>query len=789
MAEITKELGRIPVSRGNYQATTEYYKDNIVQYKRGSYQVVSESPIIGIPPTNDKNVVNSGWTLFAGTLDAQDVVNQIKEQEAQSIQAVAAKEAEILAKSDASEISSNAIGLEGSNVEDKLTNASNKLSELETKVIYDVSSHNNGAVFESLSALLSSSNLDTLIPTSVRHGGMSIRFIQSSDNKYVQYRLMATYFSTTESDWQGVDDVPTKDSDNLVKSGGMFKELNKVTENIATPIKTEKSYILNNGDINNTLDSYSIYSIHVNAGEQYHIIGTSLVGNAKRYAIYSSETPSSASCLMVAAESVYGNYDVLLEMPENAVLLVATFMTGNEASVVIKQRVAENKIDYAVNTVAQINQSIYYEAGENVDASIQSGKYILSTGAIDSLGAYSLKVIQVKQGEKYRIVGNGMKGSASIYGIYKNETMDVTTKLIIGGPVGAYDESYDVIVTIPYGGTTLAVTYMSNVPTSAVVTKIVEKSKIEDITTLNAHIDAYSMYCDIKNQQLILNYRCHGKIIQLTLKPTGGNNLFDFSSFAYKISDNAALSDLESGFSLVSAGDTDWHAPFQIQSVNNVDGDNISDGVYRVYFTGGNHQYNNSGGGSTSTARLVSLAFFVDGKSVSDFKGYCTNIRIEWVNNVQGYNTTKADGTGREILQERHIMELGVGEIKERIVLTPLEDIKISLWYGVQAFAQSVNSIEFIGSDNRQTTNSANINSISKRCRRMQLNRDSISVGIEIDESLDLGTRDKVTANNNFGAFRSGSGDKYYCQIINASVEETYAANANYYLNCKWFFD
>ena len=86
MAEITKELGRIPVSRGNYQATTEYYKDNIVQYKRGSYQVVSESPIIGIPPTNDKNVVNSGWTLFAGTLDAQDVVNQIKEQEEEKIQ-------------------------------------------------------------------------------------------------------------------------------------------------------------------------------------------------------------------------------------------------------------------------------------------------------------------------------------------------------------------------------------------------------------------------------------------------------------------------------------------------------------------------------------------------------------------------------------------------------------------------------------------------------------------------------------------------------------------------------
>ena len=75
----------------------------------------------------------------------------------------------------------------------------------EEAILFDVSAHNSGVVFESLSALLSSSNLSTLIPTSVRHGGMSIRFIQGSeqgsDNKYVQYRLLTTSFSTTESDW------------------------------------------------------------------------------------------------------------------------------------------------------------------------------------------------------------------------------------------------------------------------------------------------------------------------------------------------------------------------------------------------------------------------------------------------------------------------------------------------------------------------------------------------------------------------------------------------------------
>ena len=43
--------------------------------------------------------------------------------------------------------------------------------------IYDVSYHNNGATFESLSALLSDENLFTLIPSEMRCGGMTIRFI------------------------------------------------------------------------------------------------------------------------------------------------------------------------------------------------------------------------------------------------------------------------------------------------------------------------------------------------------------------------------------------------------------------------------------------------------------------------------------------------------------------------------------------------------------------------------------------------------------------------------------
>lgn len=115
------------------------------------------------------------------------------------------------------------------NFKDLYQNILNLEQEQKQGGIYDVSAHNNGAVFESLSALLNHSNLSTLIPTSVRHGGMSIRFIQgsasNSNNKYVQYRLMSDTFNTTIINWQGVDDEPTAGSNNLVKSRGAYNSV------------------------------------------------------------------------------------------------------------------------------------------------------------------------------------------------------------------------------------------------------------------------------------------------------------------------------------------------------------------------------------------------------------------------------------------------------------------------------------------------------------------------------------------------------------------------------------
>lgn len=122
---------------------------------------------------------------------------------------------------------------------DNMVKSGGVQEELALGAVYDVSAKNptagpnNDGKFESLSALLSDANLNTLIPTAVRKGGMSIKFIQSSDNKYVQYRYMLTDVSTAATftnmaNWQGVDTEITLESHNLIESGAVAKRVEQI---------------------------------------------------------------------------------------------------------------------------------------------------------------------------------------------------------------------------------------------------------------------------------------------------------------------------------------------------------------------------------------------------------------------------------------------------------------------------------------------------------------------------------------------------------------------------------
>lgn len=80
-----------------------------------------------------------------------------------------------------------------------LDNKANKVD-----VVFDISAyHATGgtlATYADLTAALGTNGKN--IPQSLRKGGMSVKFVQSSDNKYVQYRLMSDTFNTIPADWQ-----------------------------------------------------------------------------------------------------------------------------------------------------------------------------------------------------------------------------------------------------------------------------------------------------------------------------------------------------------------------------------------------------------------------------------------------------------------------------------------------------------------------------------------------------------------------------------------------------------
>jgi lysophospholipase L1-like esterase len=127
-----------------------------------------------------------------------------------------------------------------------------KFTELSSQVVFDVSEYNKvdnkPKTYTDLSEAL------TDVPVSKCHGGMSIRYIQSFDNKYVQYRLISQNFSIIESDWQGVDDLSLKNSEDdleladengnvlMILSGGNIKTKNFNSETDA-PFNSSSSLV------------------------------------------------------------------------------------------------------------------------------------------------------------------------------------------------------------------------------------------------------------------------------------------------------------------------------------------------------------------------------------------------------------------------------------------------------------------------------------------------------------------------------------------------------------------
>lgn len=210
-------------------------------------------------------------------------------------------------------------------VDDVPTAGSNNLvksggvqEELALGAIYDVSAKNptagtnNDGKFESLSALLEDANLNTLIPTTVRKGGMSIKFVQSTDNNYKQFRCIADEFTTDVTKWQGVSDEPISESEDLVKGSGVLSKYaplggiiyrNKNSMDNNHTVRFDVGYTCWNKDMILTWDSNSsinMVSIHCYSKDYEHQ-------------------------LLYTANDIFN-------VPQNTAIIVATFDNGDSST-------------------------------------------------------------------------------------------------------------------------------------------------------------------------------------------------------------------------------------------------------------------------------------------------------------------------------------------------------------------------------------------------------------------------------------------------------------------------
>lgn len=225
---------------------------------------------------------------------------------------------------------------------------------------------------------------------------------------------------------------------------------------------------------------------------------------------------------------------------------------------------------------------------------------------------------------------------------------------------------------------------------------------------------------------------------------------------------------------------TDWFGPFVLEVLSNIDGDDINNSTY----TGGNHNYNNTGAmDSSATARNLSLVYYADGKVLSNGNsGECSNIKIAWVNRVQAFNTRKADGSGREVLEERHTLKFDGTEWEAYLEIEALEDLFCRQYYGFQCAVTNYGTIYMIGATYRKPFIYTSPHDSGNNVPNIYVAHDSNDrLEMEVDRSVDLG-KGILYGSSGTQGFRT-AGNKGYTYFItqkNLDANDVYGARGWY---------
>ena len=245
-----------------------------------------------------------------------------------------------------------------------------------------------------------------------------------------------------------------------------------------------------------------------------------------------------------------------------------------------------------------------------------------------------------------------------------------------------------------------------------------EKTYIDNFELMKNIDNTKSVITNMIGNETQIKWADGNNNMMLVFKPCGVNNLPQIKD-VYK-----------NGIKMLD-GNTDFISPFIVAGDSQFAGDKTES----FEFTGGYHGYNGDGTG-TPTARNILYKVINDNNKC----------KIVVVNNIQGFNTKKVDGTGKEILQEEIIYTITPCKVNVDVKITALEWCRISSYMGLQAQNTPWDERILICDDDthKQWVRLAyqNINGGNKTqssCNKLILNKGRDYLEMKIDTSYGLG--------------------------------------------------
>lgn len=376
----------------------------------------------------------------------------------------------------------------------------------------------------------------------------------------------------------------------------------------------------------------------------------------------------------------------------------------------------------------------------------------------------------VAEGEKYKISGWHYNDVyCGLFYVINNVTTRVTKT------VGKFEIEF----TIPENVTEIYVNGRTGNP--VIIDKIVLQSSSDFWNEYKQNKTAKSDYGvnHLANGDIIVFISKYDNTHDLAIKfkRKTGNNLPDFYSWyvCENISENVLVDDENITKRTISQGDTDYLSPSVVYAINNIDGDYPD--FISGKLTGGWHMYNSKTSGNyTPTARNISFKVYCDGKEVligEKIRG--DDVIVDIVNRLQGSNTEKENGSGREIVEQH--FRISFSKDNKSIVdgeITALEDVLYANFYGTSYYFygnQRSLPCYIVGDEITRAgvVPTVDLHRCDNNCNAIISITDTDVFEMSIDNSIDLG---KFNHNSGFNIqFSSG---KAYPMLILGREKNNY---------------